>query len=104
MNTYDINDFDSEDEVVAEIQRQQRWLNLPTMTEQELLETEIPEGEMFRMFRIMFNNNPSLVRVVRARDGSLNYNVDFVQNTYYVRERIERLMIILGKMTYRRLT
>jgi hypothetical protein len=94
----------SEQEIIEAIQEQEQWLNLPTMTEEELREVEIPEDRMFRTFRINYNRHPSTVRLVRARDGSITINVDFVQNLYYVRERINRLMLQLGELTYRRLS
>jgi hypothetical protein len=104
IGEHTIDETTTEEQVVSMIQREQRWLDLPVMTEEELLNVEIPEDQMFRILRVNYNRNPSLVRVVRARDGSININVDFVQNLYYVRNRIERLTTVLGQITYERMT
>lgn len=103
IGEHEIGPMTTEEDVVAMIQHERRWLNLPDMTEEELLNVEIPEGAMYGVLRVNYNRLPSVVRLVRSRDGQININVDFVQNLYYVRERIQRLTTALGELTYERI-
>jgi hypothetical protein len=103
IGQHNIDSETSEEEIVNMIQREREWLNLPNMSEEELRNVEIPENRMFVTLRVNYNGSPSLVRVVRSRDGQININVDFVQNLYYVRERIEHLTNVLGQLTYEKM-
>lgn len=70
---------------------------LPEMTEEEILQTEIPEGSNHVFVRCMFNGRPSFIRVINNR-GQISYNVDYQFDLSVIRERQDSLALLLGRV------
>lgn len=83
--------------IFNEARRLNEWRNLIDMTEEEILQSEIPEGQNFVTIRCRFNGRPSIVRVVRNR-GEISYDVDFSRPDYEILERLDSLALLLGRI------
>ena len=95
------NRFENSDNVLADIRneaiRLRERMNITEMSEDEILATEIPEGQMFAQVRCIFYGTPSLIRVVRGRDG-ISYSVDYTWSRSDDAERLDCLRYLLGNI------
>ena len=83
--------------IQLEALRLNELLDLSEMTENEILQTEIPEGQNFVQLRCNFNGQPSSIRVINNR-GNIDYVVDFRWDRSEIRERLDSLALLYGRI------
>jgi hypothetical protein len=73
-------------------------LESPIIHESEIMELEIPDGQMFIPFRGYLNGRLVHGRLVRTREGNV-MNVDHETNTQHLRELQRALEQRIGRVT-----
>lgn len=97
------NRFENSYCAIADIRREatriRQRMDIDEMSEDEILATEIPEDRVFVQVRCIFYGTPSLIRVVRGREG-ISYSVDYTWSRSDDAERLDCLRYLMGRIVF----